>query len=146
MDLIIGYGNTLRGDDAVGIDIAQEVINWQIEKIEVLTCAQLTLDLAEKLAQFARVIFIDASIELSTGATIEKISKADYVEGFTHHCNINCLISLAQCLYERSPQVWLIKVAALDFSLGAPLSPVTMQAKAQAINILKCFFRELCMN
>lgn len=69
--LIIGYGNTLRGDDGVGYRIA-EIFEQEEDGLESHyseesrhtvrshPCHQLTPDLAAELAQADRVIFVDA--------------------------------------------------------------------------------------
>jgi len=124
----------------VGIAVAQEIATWQIEQVEVLTVTGLTFDLAEQLSRFERAIFVDACPSLSIGASIELLHGSDYMETFTHHCNINSLISLTQWLYGRSPQVWLLGIAALDFSLGDCLSPIARIGKTEAITIVKYFF------
>ena len=57
--LIIGYGNTLRGDDGVGYKIAEIIEQWNINNITSLAVHQLTPDLAENIAQADTVIFVD---------------------------------------------------------------------------------------
>ena len=49
--LIIGYGNTLRGDDAVGQAAAQALAGEAaIAGAETIACHQLTPELAERIA------------------------------------------------------------------------------------------------
>ena len=49
--LIVGYGNSLRGDDAIGEVVAQAFTNEAaIDGADVVICLQLTPEFAERLA------------------------------------------------------------------------------------------------
>lgn len=62
MDLVIGYGNELRGDDGVGPKVAEAVEAWKLAGVSVLALRQLTPELAADLAVVRRVIFVDAAL------------------------------------------------------------------------------------
>jgi hypothetical protein len=59
-DLLIGWGNPLRGDDGVGQAIAAAVERWGQPQLEVVEAVQLTPELAPLLAAARRVLFVDA--------------------------------------------------------------------------------------
>ena len=48
--LVIGYGNELRGDDAVGPLVARTAESWQRPGLRALAVQQLTPELAEDIA------------------------------------------------------------------------------------------------
>src|SRR5262245_30725916 len=56
--VVVGYGNELRGDDAVGPRVAQAVAAWDLPGVCGLAIHQLTPELAEILAAAARAIFV----------------------------------------------------------------------------------------
>ncbi len=58
--LVIGYGNTLRGDDGVGQLVAVAVSKWQLPGVIALERHQLTAELAEPLSRAAIAIFVDS--------------------------------------------------------------------------------------
>lgn len=64
--LVIGYGNTLRGDDAVGPLVAEQVAIWNWPDVRSLPVHQLTPELAAEIAQVEAVFFIDAAIAQPT--------------------------------------------------------------------------------
>jgi hydrogenase maturation protease len=69
MLLVIGYGNTLRGDDAIGPLAVQELEDEnEFSDVEFLTCHQLAPEVAEHLSRAGAVLFIDASAAAPTGA------------------------------------------------------------------------------
>ncbi|MGA7501811.1 MAG: hypothetical protein WBX00_34190, partial [Isosphaeraceae bacterium] len=58
--LVIGHGNTLRRDDALGCLIADEVGRWQRPDVRSMSLAQLTPELAAELAAAKAAVFVDA--------------------------------------------------------------------------------------
>jgi hydrogenase maturation protease len=60
--LIIGYGNSLRSDDAAGIKVAETIATWQLPHVRSLAVHQLTPELAAELAAVELVIFVDACV------------------------------------------------------------------------------------
>jgi hydrogenase maturation protease len=60
--LVIGVGNTLRGDDGVGVRVAQELAGGPLpEGVAVIDGGTGGLDLLFELEQAERVILIDAA-------------------------------------------------------------------------------------
>ena len=55
--LVIGYGNDLRSDDAVGKRVAEAVATWKLLSVQALAVHQLTLELTVKLTDVHRAIF-----------------------------------------------------------------------------------------
>jgi hydrogenase maturation protease len=60
--LVIGYGNDLRGDDAVGPLAATVVAAWDMPGVQVLAVHQLMPELAETLVAADLAIFVDARV------------------------------------------------------------------------------------
>ncbi|MEO8391518.1 MAG: hydrogenase maturation protease [Chloroflexota bacterium] len=61
MILIIGYGNPLRSDDAIGQQIAQAMKDrLNRSDVEVLLTYQLTPELIYSISEAQLVVFIDA--------------------------------------------------------------------------------------
>jgi hydrogenase maturation protease len=123
MNLIIGYGNTLRGDDGVGpgiaLQLAQEFPEWA-----VLMPHQLMPELAESLSHADRAVFIDASIEGETGdVSCAVLTGMDDGSLFTHHVSPEALLAGAEALYGHAPQAWLVTITGQNFEYGEGLSP-----------------------
>lgn len=116
--LIIGYGNSLRGDDAVGPFVASHLGGFAVH--------QLTPELAENLAMADHAVFIDARQDLAPGAVdIRPLSGGAVM---THYCTPEYLLQLAREVYGRAPNSVLVGIGADSFELGAPLSPAVLQA------------------
>jgi len=120
--LIIGYGNPLRGDDAVGFEAA--------ERLGGLALHQLTPELMEPISRAGRVVFIDAKAGGEPGAIEERLLTPASATGaaFTHHATPEALLAGALTLYGRCPPATLITITGDDFEIGRPLSAPVRQA------------------
>ena len=54
--LVIGYGNTLRGDDGVGPRVAEAVGKLNLPGVRTLICQQLSPEHAELISQARAVV------------------------------------------------------------------------------------------
>ena len=61
--LVIGYGNTLRGDDGVGPRVAEAVGELNLPGVHTLICPLLTPELANPISRAGKVIFVDAAVD-----------------------------------------------------------------------------------
>jgi hydrogenase maturation protease len=125
--LIIGYGNPLRTDDAVGQIIAIALEGWR-EDIQIQTLYQLTPELVEPISQADHVFFVDARAGAEPGVVyvepVEPQVDDDSPAGaFTHHISPTALLGGALMLYGSSPTGTLISIGAASFEHGTMLSP-----------------------
>ncbi len=150
--LIIGYGNFDRQDDGVAWHVLAEVARR-------LGCAvplspedefplnggapdgapdfifelQLTPELAETIAQYERVCFVDAH----TGAVPNDVNVSTIAAEFqasplTHHLTPQSLLTFAQTLYNARPEAILVSVRGYQFGFERTLSPLTAQLAQEA--------------
>ena len=108
---MIGYGNELRGDDAIGPRVANEAAGWKMAGVRTMTCHQLTPELADPIAAAARVIFVDAVGAFSKEVSIGEIAPAAPSSGvMTHVVDPQILLRLAMEVYGRCPKAWWLTV------------------------------------
>ncbi|WP_107668868.1 hydrogenase maturation protease [Cyanothece sp. BG0011] len=128
--LIIGYGNTLRGDDGVGYKIAEMIKQWDYNNLTSLAVHQLTPDLAEIIAQADTILFIDAIPikDINTAnLQIKTINTNNKTNNLAHHNNPEQLLSLTQAIYQKSPTAYWLLVPAINFNFSEELSPITQK-------------------
>src|SRR5689334_8932792 len=134
--LIIGYGNTLRGDDAVGCYVAN-VLAHRLDFARVKVCPQLTVELADDVARAPWVIFVDADAEEPAGKLrVEPLDPDKYLPRmFTHHVPPASLLTCAQQLFGSAPPAWLfaIGVESTEPGLEVTLDSTTVQKIASEI-------------
>jgi hydrogenase maturation protease len=130
--LIIGYGNTLLGDDGVGPRIA-ELLDQEYEgdaQISVIACQQLTPELAPVITAAERLILIDAEAGGQPGKIRRRELSPETTggESLTHHMAPGGLLAMAELLYGRAPRTTLHTVFGGSFGPGEHLSPAVEAA------------------
>jgi hydrogenase maturation protease len=129
--LIIGIGNTLRGDDGAGIAVAMLLENsLPSDSACVIAAHQLLPELAEPISRCRRVIFVDADATLAPGehrwCAIEPADRSDKAMG--HHQSPSGLLRMAGELFGRSPPASLHSIGGETFGYALSLSPQTQLA------------------
>lgn len=119
--LIIGYGNTLRGDDGVGPRFAHAVAGWNLTHVRTLSLHGLVPELADDLSKAARVIFADAAAG-QTEVTLVPLTPSPGRAG--HASDPAELLALAESVYGRRPDAYLLALPAHCFDFGEQLSPL----------------------
>ncbi|MGQ9829387.1 MAG: hydrogenase maturation protease [Roseiflexus sp.] len=135
--IIIGYGNDLRGDDAAGRVAADMIAALHLPDVTVLSMHQLTPELASLLAQAHGAIFLDADASGCQVVRVTHILPQTDCQHMGHRATPEALLTLARSIYGRSPDGWLISIPAIDFTLGAPLSPQAHNGVVQAVTIVQ---------
>jgi hydrogenase maturation protease len=132
--LVIGYGNTLRGDDAAGQNVAAAVAKWQVSGLSVRAESQLTPELAEPVSRADMVIFVDGQIAGKEDAvSVRRLEPSTHTEFGGHTSDPRGVLALAQAVYGRHAPAWLVLVPGIDFSLGEELSATAARGVAEAI-------------
>ncbi len=114
--LIVGYGNPLRGDDALGL-LAAEQLRMLLPDVEILTCQQLAPEMAATLAECDAAIFLDAAATGSPGtvAVTRLVPQSSSAASLTHHVTPQTLLELAQTLYGHAPRALLVTGVGASF-------------------------------
>ncbi len=124
--MLIGYGNPLRTDDAIGWRTAGELSSQITDKrVEIVACHQLNPEMAEAVAQAELVVFIDACTDGTPGRVSQRdVKPAAYSpELMTHHLDPESLLACAQELYGHAPRGVVICVTGECFGFGRDLTP-----------------------
>lgn len=123
--LVIGYGNSTRGDDGVGY-LAAEWLADELSNpdVQVVIRQQLALELAVELSEVDRAILIDAAQGGPAGrVSVEKIEPALLPpEPFTHELKPATLLECTRALYGRCPETWLVTIAGESFDFSDQLT------------------------
>jgi hydrogenase maturation protease len=137
---VIGYGNTLRGDDGIGYQVAETVAEWQLPQVRSIAIHQLLPELAADIAEVDLVVFVDAIVtqdRTKTNITITPIFAGGDENFSTHIITPQLLLGITQKLYGMTPVAYLLTIPAIDFTLGANLSSIACRGKELALDYLK---------
>jgi hydrogenase maturation protease len=135
MILVIGYGNTLRGDDGVGQHIARRVeVNHYSESVQVIACHQLTPELVDPVSQADLVVFVDAAENGQPGQIrLTDVQPHMVTDAFTHSVSPSSLLAAAFDLYGVRPRGLLITITGVQFNYSETLSPAVEAAADEVI-------------
>ncbi len=148
---MIGYGNPDREDDGAAWHIIRALTTKmglsapesyedelpQTPSIDFVFYLQLTPEMAEEIASYEYVCFIDAH----TGSIPEPVRLID-VESefqrspFTHHLTPQSLLSLCETIYEKKPEAALLSVLGHRFLFSRELSENTKALVPQAVDLI----------
>lgn len=136
--LVIGYGNTLRRDDGLGVLAAEAVAERALPGVCVLTALQLLPELAEPIAAVERVVFVDARVDDRESGVVERrLDPSDAGAagglGWTHVASPAVLLHLAARVYGHRPEAWVVSIPAFDLGYGEGLSESATSALAEAV-------------
>lgn len=136
--LVIGYGNSLRCDDGAGIQLA-EALQARTNLIHVMTCHQLTLDLADAIWRAKAVLFLDASAECDAlhlkQIWAEEGSIAS-VEPLSHSLTTLRLLTFTNALYGSCPPTWEMLIPGQVWDIGEHLSAAAAAACQAALPLV----------
>jgi hydrogenase maturation protease len=149
--LILGYGNPDREDDGVAWHILRALTiklglpspgSYEDEfpesaQIEFAFHLQLTPEMAEEVASYPYVCFIDAH----TGNIPEPVRLIDVDSEFqrspfTHHLTPQSLMSMCESIYGKRPEAALLSVLGHRFLFTRELSEETAALVPQAVELV----------
>ncbi len=132
--LVLGYGNTLFGDDGLGQLIAQHVADWAVPGVLALARHELTPELAADIAAADEVIFVDAALHTDGVVFVPVNSMEPARQGLDHALTPAALLALARAAFGTAPKhAWQLLVPARDFTLGNSLSTVARHGLTLAL-------------
>jgi hydrogenase maturation protease len=148
--LVIGYGNELQGDDAIGPWVAKAVSEWHLPSVQCLTVQKLLPELVDYLVNVDYVIFVDARpghCGLSVQINPIVISKEEFPllsdsDPIAHvHHSPSSLLLLTEQIYGYHPQAWSLDVPAECFGLGDDLSEAAFHGCDRALQVIEHLFQ-----
>ncbi len=151
--LIVGYGNFDRQDDGVAWHVLAGVAQrlgravpdspdeeFTLDDdgaLDFVFELQLTPELAETLAQYEQVCFVDAHTgAVANDVNVVKIAAEFQASPLTHHLTPQSLLSFAQTVYQARLEAILVSVRGYQFGFERALSPLTAQLAQQAVDVI----------
>jgi len=143
---ILGIGHELRGDDAVGLEVARQLQNsiGRRPGLMVIETGPVPENYTSRLRRFRPdlVVLVDAAIMGERPGTVCSLDWQN-LGGITFSSHALSLQLLASYLNaELNCQVNIIGIQPENNTLHAPLSPTARQAVTDAIEMIKKTFLE----
>lgn len=151
--LVIGYSTDTKGDNAVGIQIANHISDWKIPSVKSIATYQLTPDLVNHLSSVDYAFFVSSCQSSSHARTLqidpifaskkpprtERSAERPHSES-TRRCTPIMLLNLAQQLYGRSPQAWLLQIPTANIQCKQELSYTAQRGCDRTLRTIEQFF------
>ena len=119
MDIVIGIGNEMRGDDGIGPRVVDAI--RPRSDLETMTVHQLVPELAERIQCAQRVLFVDANLA-GDDMCLTRIKPSPH-RGLGHACSPSALLGWTKLAFDQAPESWLLGIPGSSFELGDGPSP-----------------------
>jgi hydrogenase maturation protease len=130
--VVIGYGNTLRGDDGVGRRVASLVARCRPD-VRTLEVHQLTPELAAVVAECEIAVFVDARADGGRDVEVRPVAPVAPAPALGHVASPSAVLALGAALYGRCPRAWTVGVPVERLGFGLSLSPAARSAAHAAL-------------
>jgi hydrogenase maturation protease len=115
--LILGVGNPILTDDAVGICVANEIKKLSLPHVEVIETSLAGISLLDYVVGYERLIIIDSiKTEKEAPGTLYKLKLEDIgnsaTPSYSHEMNIRTAIELGRNLGYKMPKI--IEIYAIE--------------------------------
>jgi hydrogenase maturation protease len=137
--LVIGYGNTLRGDDGVGPRVAEAVEALQLSGVRVLVCPLLTPELADPISRADCVVFVDAAVDAPREVQWRELQPNESSQIMAHAADPRTMLALSRDVFGRVPRAWWLTIPAVDLGFHEHFSAATQSGFAVALEKIREF-------
>lgn len=147
--LVFAVGSTLRGDDALGPALAEELparLDAALRAcVELRVAHQLLPEHAAELTGRRHVLFVDASVRATIPFELRPLEAAAAAQppSGSHRLVPASLLALHAALYGPPPPASLLALHAERFDPGAPLSPAARAHLDRALAFLPAHLASL---
>lgn len=145
---VIGVGNAMRGDDAVGLEVARLLQGSLPPGVALHTCEGEPVALLDLWAGCDRVVLVDAmrsGAEPGTVHVFDAVASplpAELAGPSTHLVGVGEAIELARALGRLPGRVEVRAIEAAQLDAGAPLSAQVAAAAALVASTIRESLRE----
>ncbi|HEX2303062.1 MAG TPA: hydrogenase maturation protease [Gaiella sp.] len=126
--VVIGVGNAYRGDDAVGLAVAERVRGVVDEDVEVLECEQEPTRLLDAWSEADLAVVVDACAAGGAPGSVHRFDVSDgplparVFRSSTHAFGVGDAVELSRALRQLPKRIVVYGVEGADFAAGAQLS------------------------
>jgi len=131
--LVIGYGNTLRGDDGVGPRVAEAVDVLHLPGVHTLICQQLSPEHAAPISLAQTVIFVDAAVDGPNEVQLRPLEAGATTQLMAHAADPRTMLALSRDVFGQVPQAWWLTIPAVKMNFSEDLTPEAQRSLDEAV-------------
>ena len=142
--LVVGIGNTIRGDDGIGAFICWAIEMLALDGVTTMITQQLHTELVNDFLLYDHIVLVDAAFTADTVLfhPLKKMTTAPV--STSHATDANLLASLAQQLYQKELSIMICAVKGYNFEIGERLSTAAKKNADAAISIICNWIKNDC--
>ena len=144
--LVIGYGNTLRGDDGVGPRVAEVVSSMGLPGVRTLMCQQLSPEHADPISQADAFVFVDAAVDAPKEVQLCPLEPNESSQLMAHAADPRTMLALARDVFGHAPRAWWLTIPAANLEFGETLSPLAQSGLVTAVGKIQSLCHSLQLN
>lgn len=132
--LVVGIGAPLRGDDAIGIEVARAVGALQLPGVDVVEAAE-PIQLVDLLQGHPTAVIVDAMVSGAppgSVAVFDALPAGGFGPTSTHSLSVEQALRLAGVLGRLPHSLFLVGVEIADATIGAGISDPVRAAVPRA--------------
>lgn len=140
---VVGIGNPMAGDDAIGVMAARRLKTMVAHQAEVLEAPHAGLDLLDFFKDVEMVILIDAVQGARKPGTIHRLDASSQPIGRTcsalssHGFGVGEALELARVLHLLPPRLVLYGIEIAHVAPGAMIASVVLDAVPELLNRIR---------
>ncbi|MDQ1245108.1 MAG: hypothetical protein QG565_1449 [Campylobacterota bacterium] len=115
MRAVIGYGNSLRGEDAFGLDVIKELQKLPLKETKLLSAHQLTPEMTLELQDADEIIFIDSCHDDKNPYALACSLAEQSTLNLSHHISPKTIIYMLKNLYAKNPDFYIYSMMSSNF-------------------------------
>ena len=141
--LVLGYGNPSRGDDGLGLRLAEQLEAGAPPGVEVETGFQLSIEDAATAADYDAVLFIDAAAQGPEPFVVTRLQPAAVITFTSHDVAPESILAICQDSFGRTPEAYLLAVRGYEFDFSEELTEGAQRNLEAAFTHARAFTEEL---
>lgn len=115
MRVVIGYGSSIRGEDAFGLDVIKELQNSPLKDTKLISAHQLTPEIVLELQEADEIIFIDACHDEKSPYALACSLAEQSSLNLSHHISPKTIIYMLKNLYAKNPDFYIYSMMSNNF-------------------------------
>ena len=136
--IVFAWGNESRGDDGIGPLLARRLLGLELPELVVIEDHQLNIEHVTDFDGDTPLLFIDASVAIEDGFSLEQIEASTDGNFSTHAISPEALLNVyRETSHSEPPVAYLLQVAGVAFGLGETLGDEAAAALDSAWSFLE---------
>ena len=115
MRIIVGYGNTLRGEDGFGVEVVRLLQTKKLHNTKLLEVFQLTPELVLELLEATEIIFVDAAYCEQNNYLFACRLQEKNEPLLSHHITPQTIMQSLKILYNKEPGYEIFSLLCSNF-------------------------------